>query len=483
MNPRRPGQSRRAVANPILIGAVTVLVAIVAVFLAYNADNGLPFVPRYTLHVQVPDATELTANAEVHLAGGSLVGHVTNIRPARSRAGNPIAVLDLALNKSIEPLPVDSTWDIRLKGTIGLKYLQLTPGTSRRALRDGATVPLSRTSAEVDLDQVLSMYSAPTRKGVVLSTAGYGEGLAGRGADLNAAFHAFRPLVNDLEPVARNLASSRTDFGGFFRGLERFSSAVAPVAQDQAQLYVNLATTFTALAGVARPYLQDWISQTPPTFQTVIDQAPTIRPFVTDTAALFHELAPGFATLPQSAPVLAQAEEIGLRNLPPTYTGSNSLNAELTSLAQHLASYAGNQTVLAGLDRLTLTASSLRSPLQFLAPVQSTCNYVTLFLRNTSSLLSDPVATGTRLRFNVVAIDDAPGVESVPSQKPDTTPDPSQADSHGPVHVDPYPNTASPGEVQECSAGNEPYSDLKAVIGNPAGNVGIKTEATTRSGK
>ena len=41
--------SRRAsasiVANPVLVGAVTVLVVVVAVFLAYNANNGLPFVP------------------------------------------------------------------------------------------------------------------------------------------------------------------------------------------------------------------------------------------------------------------------------------------------------------------------------------------------------------------------------------------------------------------------------------------------------
>ena len=56
---------------------------------------------------------------------------------------------------------------------------------------------------------------------------------------------------------------------------------------------------------------------------------------------------------------------------------------------------------------------------------------MTLFLRNTASLLSDPVATGTRLRFNVVAIDDVPGAELVPSQKVSVTPDPSQADAHG----------------------------------------------------
>src|SRR5205085_11000348 len=57
MSPRR---DRSPLSSPILIGALTVLAVIVAVFLAYNANSGLPFVPSYSLHVQVADANELT---------------------------------------------------------------------------------------------------------------------------------------------------------------------------------------------------------------------------------------------------------------------------------------------------------------------------------------------------------------------------------------------------------------------------------------
>ena len=39
--------------NPVLIGAATVLVIIVAVFLSYNANQGLPFVPTTTLKMRV----------------------------------------------------------------------------------------------------------------------------------------------------------------------------------------------------------------------------------------------------------------------------------------------------------------------------------------------------------------------------------------------------------------------------------------------
>ena len=41
--------------NPVLIGAATVLVILVAVFLSYNANKGLPFVPTYQVDAEVPE--------------------------------------------------------------------------------------------------------------------------------------------------------------------------------------------------------------------------------------------------------------------------------------------------------------------------------------------------------------------------------------------------------------------------------------------
>jgi ABC-type transporter Mla subunit MlaD len=469
-------RDRSPLGSPILIGALTVLAVIVAVFLAYNANNGLPFVPSYTLHVQVADANELTHGAEVNM-GGALIGFVEGVNPGRSAAGQPIAVLALKLNRSIGHLPVDSTFTIRLKGSIGQKYLAVGLGRSGRTYGDGASVPLRQTGATVDLDQVLSMFTPPTRRGVTASTIGFSDGLAGRGTGVNDAIGAFVPLLTDLRPVARNLASRQTDLGGFLHGLEAFSGALAPVAGAQANLFVALDGTFRALAGVSVPFLQQTISETPPSFQAVIADTPTIRPFLTDSATLFRELRPGFATLPTSAPVLADAFAAGARNLP----GTVALDQRLVSLSQHLQSYGQNPAVQQGLDRLTLTASSLRAPLSFLTPVQSSCNYVTLFLRNVASVLSESTSSGTSLRFSLVAIDDVLGGEAVPSSRPYTTPVTEPTAAHGPLHVNPYPNTDSPGEASECEAGNETYSGAAPDIGNVPGNQGLKTESTTPS--
>jgi hypothetical protein len=114
--------------------------------------------------------------------------------------------------------------------------------------------------------------------------------------------------------------------------------------------------------------------------------------------------------------------------------------------------------------------------------VQSTCNYVSLFLRNIGSLLDERVGgTGTAFRFNLVVVDDVPGAESVASSKPYLTPNTATNNEHGPLHVNPYPNTASPGQSpRECAAGKEPYSGAHALIGNPPQNLGTSTEITKR---
>ena len=75
---RRRGREKSFLQSPVLIGALTVLVVIVAVALAYKANTGLPFTPTYNLHIQMRDASELQTGDDVN-EGGALVGLVSGI--------------------------------------------------------------------------------------------------------------------------------------------------------------------------------------------------------------------------------------------------------------------------------------------------------------------------------------------------------------------------------------------------------------------
>src|SRR3954449_7446594 len=93
---RRRTDNFSVVSNPILVGAVTVLITVVAVFLSYNANQGLPFVPTYDVGVHVPDAAALVRGNEVRV-GGLRVGIVKTIQPVKGPDGHPVAFLHLQL--------------------------------------------------------------------------------------------------------------------------------------------------------------------------------------------------------------------------------------------------------------------------------------------------------------------------------------------------------------------------------------------------
>ncbi|MCL2420125.1 MAG: MlaD family protein, partial [Conexibacteraceae bacterium] len=166
--------------NNIMIGAVTVLIGIIAVFFAYGANSGLPFVPTYDINALQPDASGIQKGDSVAI-GGTRVGYVGSVSAAKQADGKPMAVLHLKLDKSLEPLPADSTDLVRPVSPLGLKYLQITRGHSHTPLPQGGTIPLSHTSLPVELDDLFSMFGPKTRKGSQTNLSTYGVALAGRG--------------------------------------------------------------------------------------------------------------------------------------------------------------------------------------------------------------------------------------------------------------------------------------------------------------
>jgi len=452
--------------NPVLVGAVTVLVVIVAVFLAYNANNGLPFVTTYDLQARVPNANALVKNNEVRV-GGVRVGVVREVVPVQLENGDAAAELTLTLDQSVEPLPVDSTITIRPKSALGLKFLQLTPGDSSDTFAAGDTIPLAAYTPEpVDIDQFFDMFDEPTRQGIRRAQAGFGNALAGRGPQLNEAFGALRNLVVNSQATLRTIAAPSTDFAGFWEALEDLSATVAPVAETQASMFVALDRTFAAFARVARPYIQETIEKGPRTLDAVNADFPAIRPFFRSSARFFTALKPGAKALGETSPVIAAALHAGV----PALNASPVLNNQLLPTAEALVAFQEAPGVFNGLDLLIDTNNVLKPSLRFLAPSQTECNYWTLTFRNVANAASQGNSNGTWLNFISFAPPEGPNSESGQAASPANGPERA---NH--LHFNPYPQTAAPGQSRGCEAGNEKYVPGKTVIGNAPETWGTTT--------
>jgi len=454
-------------ASPTMVGAITVLVAIVAVFLAYNANRGLPFVPTYQITAQVENAKALVPSNEVRI-GGLRVGLVDEITPVEHEDGSTTARLELTLDDEVEPLPKDSTVVIRARSALGLKYLEINRGSSSQGWAPGSVVPLNRARPEpVELDQILNTFDQPTRLGVRRNLTEFGGALAGRGVDLNLTLGRLSPLLGHLRSVMRNLGSPAARLDRTFVALEATVAEVAPVAELQAEAFTFLDITFSALARVARPFIQETISRAPATLDALTAQSPRIRPFLRHGRALVGDLAPGARSLAGSAPAIADAITVGI----PALNEAPQLNRRLPPTAAALKRFNDDPDVQQGVSRLTATSELLSPTLRFVAPAQSVCDYATLLLRNgaTASATGDGGGLGTYQRFIVFDPPTGPNNEGSPSSAPANG---GGSDVRNYLHANPYPNTASPGQPRECEAGREPYLIGEQVIGNVPGNQG-----------
>ena len=387
MRGRSPFQSLAA--SPTMVGAITTLIVIVAVFLAYNANQGLPFVPTYHVSVEIPNASRLTQNNEVRI-GGHRVGVVESIEAVHPDAetetesnaaatdeavstgttSDPtVARLNLKLEKDVGPLPQDSTFRVRYRSSFGLKYLEITRGDGEDA-PEGHIFPVTQTVEQTEFDDINNTFDTETRNNARTNLEGFGNAFAGRGTSLNQTIEALNPLLTNLKPVARVLAAPQTRLSRFFPELADAARIVAPVAETQAELFTNMATAFAAISEDENA-LKETISEGPPTLLTGIDVLPGQRDFLSKFARLSSILNPGVRDLRISLPTLNSAIDVGTAVLPRT----RGMSADLRDVFAELKQLVEQPTTKITLQRLTETFDEATPLAQQVVPAQTVCNY------------------------------------------------------------------------------------------------------------
>jgi virulence factor Mce-like protein len=342
--------TRQLGASPVLIGAVTLMVAIVAVFISYSANNGLPFVPSYQLKAEVPNGAKLVRGNEVR-AGGFRVGIVRDIKSARRTVGGKeraIAVLDLRLDKQIEPLSKDTTLSVRPRSALGLKYVELIPGRSKRTYQDGDTIPLARANASApELEDVLSTFAPKTRQDARASLEGFGNSIAGRGPAINTT-------IRELEPFTRYLLP-----------------------------------------------LRQTIEESPPTLQAATESFRVQTPFLARFAAVSRDLQPATAQLPRTLPLVNDALQAGV----PAFRETPELGEEFEDLFRAAEHLGDNPSSLLGLRDLRTAVRVTRPAIEFVAPYQTVCNYLVYFFNPLGTHQSASVPGGTTERILAKLVD------------------------------------------------------------------------------
>ena len=450
---RSQRDSRSLMSSPILVGAVTTLITVIAVFLSYNANEGLPFVPTYKVNVELEDSAGLVEGNEVRI-GGKRVGVVKEIVAHRRPDGSPVADLALKIDLKAKPIKSTTVVTVRPRSTLGLKYLELKPGKGGSDVPEGGKLPLKQAQPVVDLDEVINTFDASTRQAMQVGVGELGPGLTGRGIAFNATLADAPELMTRLRSVMGYLADPRTRLGALVPALERVASAVAPVAPQLGRMIESADVTLAALVDV-REQLGETIAELPATEAQATRTLRVARPLLADATLLMRDARPGTRLLPAATVRLDRAIDRGLPVLRRALTLADDLKATLAAV-ETLSRDPATTTTLQKLDATLAAAGPL---LDFVVPMQTRCNYLGLWTRNANSSISEGDANGNWFRTLVIA---------------NTAEFSSAAEPAPELHANPYPHT---GQNGECEAGNEGYEPGRH-IGNPPGNQGSSTEAT-----
>lgn len=442
--------------SPVLIGAATALIALVAVVLSYNANKGLPFITTYDITAEVADAKKLTTSVDVRI-GGKRVGQVSEIEAVK-RDGRYFSRLSLKLDQTVAELPVDTKLRIRPKSIIGAKFVELYPGSSTRTIAAGGTIQEAATSASVDLDEVTGLFDANLRRsyrGVIKEAA---NGFAGRGASLNEGLDAVPGALSGATRFLRTLSDPTTQLARFVQGLDATTQAVAPATNDLGALFAAAEPTLKAI-GAENDANGQTLQLLPSTEEATRSASRVAAPVLRDAAALAKELRPGVRELPRTVDALHQVAVKGI----PVLRRAPVLGTQLSSTLRTADGTLQRQSFGDALSLLTPTAQQLLPALQLLTPQQTKCNYVGLFSRNATSAGSAGDENGNWLRIGLV-LDSAQTLRS------------PQADPR--LHYQVYPDNDPGG----CAVGSEPYTPGKVIGRVPGQNSGPNPRTSAPAG-
>jgi virulence factor Mce-like protein len=445
------GRSSSTFANPVLVGAVTILVVIVAVFLSYNANSGLPFVPTYSAKVKLPNAAELVEGNDVRI-GGSRVGLISKLEPQRE-GKKVVAIATVKVQESAGPFEVDSHAIVRQRSALGLKYLEIEPGRSDDTVPPGGLLRnADDQTPAVDFDDVLSPFNEPTREGFQGILRELGTGLAGRGGQLNLGLESLPQPISDLGPVAKNLAAPATRLAEFIRATGATAAGVAPVADELGRFFDAAATTFDALDDPEA--LGGTLDVAAATLAPDAVDLRAVMPDLNDARDLLVALRPGMDALPAAAADFSSA----LRRLTPPLAKSVDSFRATTPLIREVRTLSRDPNTIPALRGIRGLSDRITPALTYINPMQTVCNYLGLWFRNVPSFISEGDQLGTW--FRAIAL----------TQPDEVLP---RADPAPNLHVNQYPRTGQDGH---CDAGNQPY-----LPGQQIGTLPVDTPATTES--
>jgi phospholipid/cholesterol/gamma-HCH transport system substrate-binding protein len=284
----------------LALGSFVVGTAVVFVVL-FNIAGGVNVGERYRFTAVVPTAVALSTNADVNRAGVQ-IGRVEQI----SNRGATV-VLRIAIDPDRGPVHRDARVQVRSKTLVGENYVDLDPGTpSSPAVPDGGELPIARTKASTQLDDILSTISPKRRVRLQRLLSGLGTGLGDSkavGAGVGGAAELLsgaKRLVNPLDAERESVRRLVADLGTVFTAVGERGAMIRRLVTAARSASTTIAAEDAALRAGLRE-LAPALEQTRRTTTHLAAVGTDAGPVLDDLTASLRALTPVARELPAAA--------------------------------------------------------------------------------------------------------------------------------------------------------------------------------------
>jgi phospholipid/cholesterol/gamma-HCH transport system substrate-binding protein len=187
----------------------------------------------YTVHAEFQDVLDLVPQSSVKV-NDVTVGKVDSISLNKA---NWTADVTLTVNGGVS-LPGNSDADLRQSSLLGEKYVELVaPATGQGTLANGATIPLSRTNRNTEVEEVFGALS-------MLLNGGGVQQIQTIAKELNSATDGNEPqiraLLGNLDTLMAGLNAHSSDITQALDGVNRLSATLASQKDQIAGVLTNL---------------------------------------------------------------------------------------------------------------------------------------------------------------------------------------------------------------------------------------------------
>jgi len=399
---RRPRgrAASRSLPRPVLwaIGAAGIGAVVVMFLIGYNAPNSIPGRQYFTVKAAFDNADNLTGHYQVRIAGKN-VGQVLN-----PRVENGKAVVDLQLQPDVQPLRADSTLRVRPRSPIGVRFVELSPGSKGAPLKDGDTIGTKQTSASTELDTTFNTFDRERRLKAQELVKGLGGGVVGRGKDIQALLdngpQGLRALKEIAEPINDRTGAVR----GFVTGADGASLAADPVRDTIKQGFGDGADALDAFAKSADG-IRESLDEAPTSLATARAGLRDTEPFLREIRALSRTALPAL----EPAPAGLKATSRLIRESPAGLKSARTTLAKAEDAVDPLLGLLGEVDPV-----LPSIRSGLASSLPIVDRLGAHGCDIELFTKNWSSMLGFGVNGGNKdigtinaLRLNVLGSEES----------------------------------------------------------------------------